>query len=99
MLEALRALIKARAPGATETISYAIPKFDLNGKSKTDHNFHYLHYRSFTVNFGLPELPLNWAFNTDHDGPPESPARITRERRGKAAEGKSSSPAADDDSQ
>jgi uncharacterized protein YdhG (YjbR/CyaY superfamily) len=31
-LEDLRALIKACVPGATETISYAIPTFDLNGK-------------------------------------------------------------------
>ena len=31
VLEELRALISAAAPGATETISYAIPTFDLNG--------------------------------------------------------------------
>jgi uncharacterized protein YdhG (YjbR/CyaY superfamily) len=31
MLEELRALIGASAPDATETISYAIPTFDLNG--------------------------------------------------------------------
>lgn len=31
VLEELRALIKASAPGATEKISYAIPAFDLNG--------------------------------------------------------------------
>ncbi len=32
VLEALRALIRASAPAATETISYAIPTFDLNGQ-------------------------------------------------------------------
>jgi uncharacterized protein YdhG (YjbR/CyaY superfamily) len=31
VLEELRALIKATAPGATEKISYAIPTFHLNG--------------------------------------------------------------------
>jgi uncharacterized protein YdhG (YjbR/CyaY superfamily) len=31
VLEQLRALIRASAPDATETISYAIPTFDLNG--------------------------------------------------------------------
>ena len=31
MLEELRALIRDSAPGATETICYAIPTFDLNG--------------------------------------------------------------------
>src|SRR5258708_3977025 len=32
VLEEIRALIRALAPEATETISYAIPTFDLNGK-------------------------------------------------------------------
>jgi len=31
LLEQLRAVIRAAAPGATEKISYAIPTFDLNG--------------------------------------------------------------------
>ena len=31
LLEEVRATIKAAAPDATETISYAIPTFDLNG--------------------------------------------------------------------
>jgi uncharacterized protein YdhG (YjbR/CyaY superfamily) len=31
LLEEMRALIRASAPGAIETISYAIPTFDLNG--------------------------------------------------------------------
>ena len=41
VLEELRALIKACAPGATEMISYAIPTFDLNGK----HLVHFAGYR------------------------------------------------------
>ena len=32
VLEELRALVEACAPDATETISYAIPTFDLNGR-------------------------------------------------------------------
>ena len=40
VLSELRALIKASAPGATETISYAIPTFDLNGK----HMVHFAGY-------------------------------------------------------
>jgi uncharacterized protein YdhG (YjbR/CyaY superfamily) len=39
-LEELRALIRASAPDATETISYAIPTFDLNG-----HLVHFAGYR------------------------------------------------------
>lgn len=41
VLQALRALIKATVPDATETISYAIPTFDLNGK----HLVHFAGYR------------------------------------------------------
>ena len=40
MLNELRALIRASAPDATETISYAIPTFDLNGK-------HVVHFAGF----------------------------------------------------
>lgn len=32
MLEELRAVIRATAPGVTEKISYAMPTFDLNGR-------------------------------------------------------------------
>jgi uncharacterized protein YdhG (YjbR/CyaY superfamily) len=32
VLQELRALIRDHAPGATETISYAMPAFDLNGQ-------------------------------------------------------------------
>ncbi len=41
VLEEVRALISAAAPGATETISYAVPTFDLNG-----HLVHFAGYRS-----------------------------------------------------
>jgi uncharacterized protein YdhG (YjbR/CyaY superfamily) len=40
MLREMRALIHATAPEATETISYAIPTFDLNGK-------HLVHFAGF----------------------------------------------------
>ena len=39
-LEEIRALIREEAPGATETISYAIPTFDLDGK-------HVCHFAAF----------------------------------------------------
>ncbi|HEY5540758.1 MAG TPA: DUF1801 domain-containing protein [Coriobacteriia bacterium] len=44
-LEELRALIKASAPDATETISYAIPTFDLNG--------HLVHFAGFAKRIGF----------------------------------------------
>ena len=50
VLEELRALIKACAPGATETISYAIPTFDLNGK-------HLVHFAGYTRHVGLYPAP------------------------------------------
>jgi uncharacterized protein YdhG (YjbR/CyaY superfamily) len=50
MLEELRALIKACAPGATETISYAIPTFDLNGK-------HLVHFAGYARHVGFYSIP------------------------------------------
>jgi sterol desaturase/sphingolipid hydroxylase (fatty acid hydroxylase superfamily) len=44
----------------------------------SDNYFHYLHHRLFTVNFGVEALPLDWWFKTQHDGSPESLARIRR---------------------
>ena len=41
----MRALIKVSAPGATETISYAIPTFDLNG--------HLVHFAGFAKHVGF----------------------------------------------
>lgn len=40
VLEQIRALIREEAPGATETISYAIPTFDLLGR-------HLCHFAAF----------------------------------------------------
>src|SRR5437870_13888269 len=46
VLEEIRALIKECAPGATETISYAIPTFDLNGK-------HLVHFAGYEKHIGF----------------------------------------------
>jgi uncharacterized protein YdhG (YjbR/CyaY superfamily) len=42
----VRALIAAAAPDATETISYAIPTFDLNGR-------HLVHFAGYARHLGL----------------------------------------------
>ncbi len=48
-----------------------------DGKSiAADNYFHYLHHRMFTVNFGVEAMPLDWWFGTQHDGSPESLARV-----------------------
>lgn len=49
-LEEMRALIKAVAPDATETISYAIPTFDLNGR-------HLVHFAGFAKQVGFYPIP------------------------------------------
>jgi uncharacterized protein YdhG (YjbR/CyaY superfamily) len=46
VLEELRALIRASAPAATETISYAIPTFDLGGR-------HLVHFAGYERHVGL----------------------------------------------
>lgn len=50
VLEELRALIKAAAPDATETISYAIPTFDLNGH-------HLVHFAGYARHVGFYPVP------------------------------------------
>jgi uncharacterized protein YdhG (YjbR/CyaY superfamily) len=45
-LREIRALIKAAAPDATETISYAIPTFDLAGR-------HLVHFAGFAQHIGF----------------------------------------------
>jgi uncharacterized protein YdhG (YjbR/CyaY superfamily) len=50
VLEELRALIRASAPDATETISYAIPTFDLNGK-------HLVHFAGYEKHIGFYPVP------------------------------------------
>jgi uncharacterized protein YdhG (YjbR/CyaY superfamily) len=49
-LEELRTLIKAAAPGAVETISYAMPTFDLNGH-------HLVHFAAFAKHIGFYPVP------------------------------------------
>jgi uncharacterized protein YdhG (YjbR/CyaY superfamily) len=49
-LEEMRSLIKATAPGATETISYAMPTFDLNGH-------HLVHFAGFAKHIGFYPVP------------------------------------------
>jgi len=46
VLKELRALIRASAPVATETISYAIPTFDLNGR-------HLVHFAGYAKHIGF----------------------------------------------
>jgi uncharacterized protein YdhG (YjbR/CyaY superfamily) len=46
VLEELRALIRAYAPDATETISYAIPTFDFNGG-------HLVHFAGYPKHVGF----------------------------------------------
>jgi len=46
VLEELRALIRASAPDATETISYAIPTFDLSGR-------HLVHFAGYEKHVGF----------------------------------------------
>jgi len=50
VLEQMRALIRATAPDATETISYAIPTFDMNGK-------HLVHFAGYAHHVGLYPTP------------------------------------------
>ena len=50
VLEEVRALIRASASEATETISYAIPTFDLNGR-------HLVHFAAFAHHIGFYPIP------------------------------------------
>ena len=45
-LQEVRALVSASAPDATETISYAIPTFDMNGK-------HLVHFAGYERHVGF----------------------------------------------
>jgi uncharacterized protein YdhG (YjbR/CyaY superfamily) len=49
-LEAVRTVIRSAAPGATETISYAIPTFDLDGR-------HLVHFAGFKRHIGFYPIP------------------------------------------
>ncbi len=46
VLEQMRALIRVSAPDAVETISYAIPTFDMNGR-------HLVHFAGYESHVGL----------------------------------------------
>lgn len=50
LLQQMRSIIHEAAPAATETISYGIPTFDLNGK-------HLVHFAAFTRHIGLYPMP------------------------------------------
>ena len=50
LLEEMRTLIRSVAPDATETISYAIPTFDLSGK-------HLVHFAGFKKHIGFYPVP------------------------------------------
>jgi uncharacterized protein YdhG (YjbR/CyaY superfamily) len=61
VLEELRALIAATAPGATETMSYAIPTFDLNGR-------HLVHFAGYEKHVGFYPSPSGIAAFRDELG-------------------------------
>ena len=46
VLQEVRALVKQHAPDAVETMSYAIPTFDINGK-------HLVHYAGYAKHLGF----------------------------------------------
>jgi len=50
LLEEIRAIIHGAAPEATESISYAIPTFDLNGK-------HLVHFAGYAKHIGFYPVP------------------------------------------
>jgi len=50
VLEEMRALIRATAPAATETMSYSIPTFDLDGR-------HLVHFAGYKRHVGLYPTP------------------------------------------
>ena len=50
VLQRMRALIREEAPGASETISYSMPTFDLNGR-------HLVHFAAHTHHIGFYPVP------------------------------------------
>ena len=61
-LEELRAVIRASAPGATETISYAIPTFDLAGR-------HLVHFAGYEKHVGFYPVPSGMEAFKEELGP------------------------------
>jgi sterol desaturase/sphingolipid hydroxylase (fatty acid hydroxylase superfamily) len=47
---------------------------------KSNHYFHYLHHKYFTVNFGVEAVPLDKWFGSFHDGTPEAGAVLQKSR-------------------
>ena len=61
VLQEIRELIRANAPGATETISYAMPTFDLNGR-------HLVHFAGYARHIGFYPIPTGMeAFKDEPD--------------------------------
>lgn len=65
VLQEVRALIRSVAPEATETISYAIPTFDLNGK-------HLVHFAGYARHVGLYPTPSGMVEFADELAPYKS---------------------------
>ena len=65
VLEEVRALIHETAPGAIETISYAIPTFDLNGK-------HLVHFAGYAKHVGFYPVPSSMTTFADELAPYKS---------------------------
>jgi len=64
-LQQVRALIKASAPGATETVSYAIPTFDRDGR-------HLVHFAGYEKHIGFYPGPSGIAAFRDELKPYKS---------------------------
>jgi len=62
VLREVRELIRQSAPGAIETISYAIPTFDLNGR-------HLVHFAGYAKHVGLYPAPSGPAAFEDELAP------------------------------
>ncbi|WP_199563528.1 MULTISPECIES: sterol desaturase family protein [unclassified Oceanispirochaeta] len=58
-------------------------KLVLNKKAEwnTDHYFHYLHHKYFTVNFGVESVPLDKWFGSYHDGSDKAHEEMLRKRK------------------
>ena len=76
----MRALIRAAAPDATETISYAIPTFDLNGK-------HLVHFAGYEKHIGFYPVPSAMTAFADELAPYKSGKGSAQFPLGRAAAG------------
>jgi len=98
LLEEIRAIIHGAAPEATESISYAIPTFDLNGK-------HLVHFAGYAKHIGFYPVPSaveafneelahyksgkgSAQFPLDHPLPADLIRRIVEFRVGEITEGR-----------